>query len=189
MLDELGEPYLEAAALTNLGRLYTSQRRWEQTEAAYGRALELYLSAGRRGPETALCRNGLGVAAFETGRPHLGVELLEAALREYGDDPRQAAERALTPANLGRAVFAIGETDRADHLLRRALALQESALGSEHPDVAVTLGYLAEAMKAQGLKKQSRVFIKRAESIQALRDETNAAGATVDAGVWLNRGR
>ncbi len=127
------------------------------------------------------------MVAIETQRPNRAIELLEQALAEYGDDPRQAQHRAAALTNLGRAYLSIGNIDQAEGLLRTALELQEASIGPDHPDVAVTLRHLASAALAQGLKRQSKAFAKRAAAIRALTDQSNAAGVTIDASVWLQR--
>ena len=45
---------------------------------------------------------------------------------------------------LKRTAYALGELDRAETLSVRALALQEASLGTEHPEVALTVFNAAE---------------------------------------------
>jgi tetratricopeptide (TPR) repeat protein len=189
MLTQQGDHARAAAALTSLGALHHQLRDWPQARAAFSRALELYLAAGPAGPETAVCHNGLGSAAFESGRLHEAVLHFEAALEQYGDDPGLAPWRAKTLANLGRVTLPLGDPSRSESLLQRALAIQEAALGPHHPDLAVTLGYLAQAEAMRGEKHRSAALRKRAKAIRAQAYDANGGGATVDVSAWMGRPR
>ena len=48
----------------------------------------------------------------------------------------------------------------------RALAIQERALGKDHPNVAITLLILGDACKAAGNNKTAREFYERAMKIR-----------------------
>ena len=60
-----------------------------------------------------------------------------------------------------------GDLTTADASLRRALALQESALGRSHPDLASTLNNLAIIAERTGQLKDAEVFYRRAARIAA----------------------
>ena len=72
------------------------------------------------------------------------VELCE---RHFGPDHVETA-RALT--NLARVAVIRREMDEAEPLLRRALAIQERALGVDHPDTARTLAVLGGYLQGRG---------------------------------------
>ncbi len=50
----------------------------------------------------------------------------------------------------------------------RALAIQERALGKEHPNVAITLLILGDACKAAGDNKGARDFYEKATKIREI---------------------
>jgi tetratricopeptide (TPR) repeat protein len=187
MLTDQGETVSVAAAWTSLGRLHHERRHWAESGKAYGRALELYLAAGVTGPEAALCRNGMGAAAFDAGRRKEATAYFEQALEGLGDAPRFAPVRAAALANLGRAALAAGDMDRAENLFRQALELQQKTLGPRHPDVALTLRFQAQAAAMRGDKALSKALMRQARDIQALADEANGGGATVDVSAWMEQ--
>ena len=65
-----------------------------------------------------------------------------------------------------------GKTNYFDHARApyeerlRALAIQERALGKEHPNVAITLLILGDACKAAGDNKGAREFYERSLKIR-----------------------
>ncbi|MHC5112080.1 MAG: tetratricopeptide repeat protein [Planctomycetota bacterium] len=89
--------------------------------------------------------------------------LAEAALtveREFQDEPLTEAAVRVT---IGRTYKSLGKMDKAEQHLQRALALREKALSTEHPDLADSLGALAELRMAEGryaeaLELQQRVL-------------------------------
>ena len=70
-----------------------------------------------------------------------------------------------------RLVFA-GKTNHFDHHRApyeerlRALAMQERALGKDHPNVAITLLILGDACKAAGDNKAAKEFYERSLKIR-----------------------
>jgi class 3 adenylate cyclase/tetratricopeptide (TPR) repeat protein len=90
-----------------------------------------------------------------------------ASLAERSDmddaQPR-AAGRVLN--NTGRYLLERGRYAEAQALLERALAIRERALGPDHPDVATSLNYLAEAHKLQGWYPEAQARYDRALAIR-----------------------
>ena len=58
-----------------------------------------------------------------------------------------------------------GNYAEAEVLLKRALAMDEKALGPEHPDVAMNLVNMAELYKNQGQYGAAEPLLKRALTI------------------------
>ena len=58
-----------------------------------------------------------------------------------------------------------GRYAEAEPLLRRALAIDEKALGPEHPDTAATLNSLAELYNKQGRYAEAEPLYRRALAI------------------------
>ena len=59
-----------------------------------------------------------------------------------------------------------GRFTEAERVFRRAMSLQESALGPKHLEVGVTLFSLAEALRAQGKVEEAEPFFKRSLAIR-----------------------
>jgi tetratricopeptide (TPR) repeat protein len=55
--------------------------------------------------------------------------------------------------------------DQAESIYRRALAIKETLLGADHPDIAVTLNNLALLLKQQGHPTDAATIYKRALTI------------------------
>ena len=82
-----------------------------------------------------------------------------------GDDPPLGAEAAssylLNQLSLYRSV-ALAAYAQAQLLLERALAIDEKALGPDHPDMANTLNNLGSILEPQGDLAGARSYYERA---------------------------
>ena len=67
--------------------------------------------------------------------------------------------------NLATIYQAQGRHAEAGPLYRRALAIQEKAIGSEHVEVAISLDNLATVYRAQGRYTEAEPLYQRALSI------------------------
>ncbi len=65
-----------------------------------------------------------------------------------------------------RLYYQQGENDRAEQLYRRSLAIREKALGSDHPDVAMSLDNLAKLYQAQGKYAEAEPLLQRSLAIR-----------------------
>jgi tetratricopeptide (TPR) repeat protein len=65
-----------------------------------------------------------------------------------------------------RQLYDRGEYERATFLTKEALELTEKQFGPEHPDVASTLGYLANLYYLRGQYSQAEPLHKRAITIR-----------------------
>ena len=77
----------------------------------------------------------------------LAASVVDLAELHFGPQHLETA-KALT--NLARVALMQSETATAEPLLRRALALQEQALGQDHPDTARTLAGLGGCYQGRG---------------------------------------
>jgi tetratricopeptide (TPR) repeat protein len=92
--------------------------------------------------------------------------------------------------NLAVSLHDSGDFARAEPLYRRALAIDEKALGPEHPDVAISLNNLASLSKDKGDYAGAEPLLRRALAIdeKALGPEhPNVAAGLNNLGLLLGR--
>lgn len=132
---------------------------------------------------------------FEGGDPDAGpsdslrvVALLDRGVRDARALAGEPAVQAELYQTLGEIYHKLGDFDRADSLLRAALAERRSSLGSDHPDVArslIALGVLradqSQLDEAERLVREGLAMNRR----RARTDPTNLARATTALGVVL----
>ncbi len=109
-------------------------------------------------------RIALVEALYEAGRYREALEPSQAAL----DDARALADtlrEALACNRRGMILRAQGEYAAARPLYERALAINEQALGPQHPHVAQSLNNLAGLLHAQGEYAAARPLSERALAI------------------------
>ena len=137
---------LTATGLSNLGNVRYLQGKFSEAETAHRRALAIREKVlGPNHPDTATSLNNLANVLFEQGK----------------DDRTSAAEQRAR-ASSGQRVQSISEVEG---LYRRALAIQERALGPEHPALANTLNNLAAMLDQQGKFSESEPLQRRALAI------------------------
>jgi tetratricopeptide (TPR) repeat protein len=120
--------------------------------------------------------------AFWPGCAQLLPHVLTAAHHAQATDTAEVA----TASILGRAGRYLHLRRRAEYataraLLERALAIQESALGADHPEVAVTLHSLGFVLRDQVDLPGARAHLERALAIQ----ETTLGPDHVEVGLTL----
>jgi len=143
--------------LINLGVLYAGQRRGEDAEAAYHRALAL-------DPENATALTHLGVLLADMDQPTDA----EAFHRHALDiDPDHAAAHT----NLGLLLLAQRRIDEAEACQRRAVAL-----APESPQVHTNLGNL---LAAHGAAQDAEAHLRRALAL-----DPASASACLNLGVF-----
>ena len=101
----------------------------------------------------ALC--GIGTLAQETNKQNLTPSVQSADLLE--------ADRL---DGLASASFSKRDYKAAAELLKKSLALREKALGSDHPDVAITLHNLANVYHSAGKYDDAEPFYLRSIAIR-----------------------
>jgi serine/threonine-protein kinase len=81
---------------------------------------------------------------------------------------RSARVSGMLANHQGAVLHAIGRYPEAESRFRRALALRESALGKEHPDVASSLGNLGSALASQGKLDDAQQLQERALALRVV---------------------
>lgn len=113
----------------------------------------------------------------------LWEEYTSAGLQAYGAGQygraemflNRAAQKAeeLGPKELGRSLNNLGElarrrgkTAEAEGFFKRAVAVKETGLGADHPDVATSLNNLAQVHLAQRREAEAAALLERSLAIQ-----------------------
>ncbi len=141
---------VEARAMFQAGELAEQRIDWRAAYADYRRAAGLQ-------PSNRSYAQRAGRLADVMGDYPVAASFKEAALRlvtsELGPDARETATAlnnlAITYENLARYA-------EAEPLLRRAIAIDEKALGKEHPDVATHYSNLAVIASGPGQIRRGR---------------------------------
>jgi tetratricopeptide (TPR) repeat protein len=120
-------------------------------ERSYPEASKLLASSlEMREQELQQAQTRVGDAAFFLGSSLYG----QGRYRESADAYRKAlsvrGEDATTLNNLALSLHSAGDYAAAEPLIRRALAIDEKALGPEHPATAMNLENLAELLEDKG---------------------------------------
>jgi serine/threonine-protein kinase len=150
-----------AAALNNLGLVYSDEGRLRDAATTLERALAIRMKAN--GPLTT------AVATTGANLSHVYRELgdLDTAER-YANDSLGTAEKILPPnhpfiasplAKLGLIAEKRGDRGRARALYERSIAAYERATGE--PGLACALGYLADLLREQGETKEALRLYER----------------------------
>ena len=119
------------------------------------RAEATYREVLTRDPLNFEACDALATILAQRGRAAEAASFFELALKMKPDD-------AIAHSNYGGVLDALGRRQEALEHYERALAIQERALGPDHPNVALTLELLAQAQK--------RSQEPRAKGIARLRD-------------------
>ena len=69
----------------------------------------------------------------------------------------------------GKSVTSIGNYSKAEALYKRALEIEEKALGPDHPVVAISLYNLAHLYRATNRDDEVKQLEKHAEEIRAIK--------------------
>ena len=103
----------------------------------------------------------LARAEYEQGRYTAAESALQKVLAVHDDDP-------VVLNNLALALDAQAKYNEAEPLYKRALAINEKALGPNHPSVAVVLSNLGDLQRKEARYSEAELLYKRALAI----DET-----------------
>lgn len=144
-----------AMGLNKLALLLKNKRDYTSAEPLFRRALAiLEQTLGPEHPETATCLTDLGSMLITQG---------DQVIQEYVLD-------SVRRSTIGFDNFAILLKSYGDHgaepLFRRALAIWEKTLGSEHPETARGLAKLADVLKSKRDYASAEILCRRALSIQ-----------------------
>ncbi|WNG41574.1 CHAT domain-containing protein [Archangium violaceum] len=167
----LGKQHPDVAiSLSNLGHLYMVQGLYSRAEPLHERALTIWEAVlGKQHPHVAISLNNLANLYTEQG---LHSRATYSYRPEVGWAPPIGYERLRPSAALNRSANLYNEQvlySRAESLYERALAIQEAALGKQHPYVAESLKGLARLRLAQDQTARAVSLLSRAFSISELR--------------------
>lgn len=135
----LGEHPTTATSISNLGNVLYLQGKYAQAEAVYRRALQMR--------EKLLGGDHADVAT--------SLNNLANVLQELNKDQQVGASEARARARLGSGISAATDVEA---MYRRALAIQERALGRAHPATANSLNNLAVLLGLRGDFSQAELL-------------------------------
>jgi len=161
-----GQPRVRARLLNAIGVVYTNLAAYSQADTLLREALALTeQTAGMNDAQTADVLDNLAVLANHRSDRANGRAWAERAVRI-----REALGDSLGLAtSLGEeAVFPIAQGDlkTGRQLIERALAIQESRLGPDHPDVATSLNTLASVRLNSSDYRGAITALKRVRAIR-----------------------
>ena len=160
-IDEAAKSKGLSRDLNNLGSMLRSAHRLPEAEKLYVRALAVdERNVGPRHRDVARDLNNIALLLRDEGKEtdaeplqRRAITILEDLLRE--NPGKSSSELASALSN-----FAAGlpqdRAKEAESLYRRALELNEKELGTEHPNIAVNLNNLAEALAIVRKERRSR---------------------------------
>lgn len=165
-----GRPDVERMRVTllgDVGRAHAAQGRWLHAVAVYrttlGAAERVH---GARAPEVVAWLVALGAACEDAARYTGAARALARAQRVLGAnglaDTVDAASAYRRLASLARAR---GRPAEGEPYARRAVALREAALGSDHPEVGRDLLTLAGVLCAEGRHVEAQPLFQRAHEV------------------------
>ena len=135
---------LTATSISNLGNMLYLQGKFSEAEQVHRRALAIRMKVlGSGHPDTAISLNNLANVLFEQGK----------------DEQLAPSEQR------ARARDQIRVFTETEDLYRRALAIQESALGPEHPAIGATLNNLGALLDQGGRHSEAEPLQRRALAV------------------------
>jgi tetratricopeptide (TPR) repeat protein/predicted Ser/Thr protein kinase len=161
---EIGTPHGEGRALLLLGDLQTKRRKIAEAKANLREALRRADVAGddatRVEALTQLMRVSYLEHDMDTGEA-LAADA-RAALDRLGNAPLLEADYYL---HHGSLALARGDNEHASEYHHRALEIREEQLGADHPEVAISLTNISNALRGQGQHHESEEMARRALAI------------------------
>ena len=178
-----------AASLNNLAMLYHAQGRYAEAEPLFQRALAILEEAlGPQHPKIATGLHNLAWAYCSQARRWWDIKIFAliigigcgvGLLLQVGDQVGAVlGPFHMVPivirlvgglAGLGGMLYFVWFVRhgfaKAEPLFQRALAIQEQALGPQHPQIAADLNYLATIYLIQGRKAKAKPLLQRALAI------------------------
>ena len=157
-----------ATGLNNLAEVYSAQGRYAEAEPLHKRALAIREKAlGPEHPDVAQSLNNLSGLLPLPGPLRRGRAVLQPGAGDRREGSRAGApQRGHAPQQPGGALSGTrGNYAEAEPLHRRALAINEQALGPEHPLTAISLDNLAVLYNKQGRYAEAEPLYKRTLAI------------------------
>ena len=140
---------------------------FDAAEQLYRRSLDLNIRAlGPCHPDTSSSLNNLGLALKDKGDYDGAKEYLQRAVELDERTSPFTLETANSIDHLATVCGLRGEFGRAEELQRRSLAIRESVVGREHPDVASSLDGLSVLLFNRHKWAEAESFCRRALHIR-----------------------
>lgn len=166
-----GKHPLVAECSSMLGLVLMAQGHYDEAEASFKRALEMFRELiGEENEEVSMCLNNLGALYGETEDAVLSERYYRDALamnqRLLGNDNLRVAR---SMHNLGFHLNGMGDYLGAEKLLRDALDIRRRLLGPDHPDVALTAHILGQVHRARHEYDVAEALFREALAIRRAR--------------------
>jgi tetratricopeptide (TPR) repeat protein/predicted Ser/Thr protein kinase len=161
---QIGTSHGEGRALLLLGDLQTKRRKIPEAKLHLREALRRADVAGDDATRVEALTQLMRVSYLEhdpDGGEALAADA-RAALDRLGSAPLLEADFYL---HCGSLALARGDNENAGEYHRRALEIREAQLGADHPEVAISLTNISNALRAQGLHQQSEEMARKALAI------------------------
>ena len=171
--------------LNNLAGMLRSAHRLPEAEKLYVRALAVdEHNVGPRHRDIARDLNNIALLLRDEGKEtdaeplqRRAITILEDLLRE---NPGISSSELASALSNFAAGLPQDRAKEAESLYRRALELNEKELGTEHPNIAVNLNNLAEALRLSGKSEEAEALFRRALRIdESVLGPQNPTVATV----------
>jgi tetratricopeptide (TPR) repeat protein/predicted Ser/Thr protein kinase len=160
----IGTSHGEGRALLLLGDLQTKRRKVSEAKLHLREALRRADVAGDDATRVQALTQLMRVSYLEhdlDGGDALAADA-RAALDRLGSAPLLEADFYL---HYGSLELARGDNEHAGEYHRRALEIREAQLGADHPEVAISLTNISNALRAQGQHQQSEEMARKALAI------------------------
>jgi tetratricopeptide (TPR) repeat protein len=158
-----------ATMYTNLGHALREQGRSTEALRAFNHALLLHRRArGEHDPFAAAFISNAGLIAYDERRWRDADAAFEEALRIFNGAKRPDAYAfyiGVIETQLGDSLLAQGKAKEAQHRYQSALAHIESSVGTDHPQLVLTLTGLGRSELALGAVASARRVLARAVEI------------------------
>jgi tetratricopeptide (TPR) repeat protein/predicted Ser/Thr protein kinase len=161
---KIGTSHGEGRALLLLGDLQTKRRKIPEAKQHLREALRRADVAGDDATRVEALTQLMRVAYLEHDLDE-GEALAadaRAALDRLGSAPLLEADFYL---QVGSLALGRGENEQAGEYHRRALEIREAQLGADHPEVAISLTNISNALRAQGHHEESEEMARKALAI------------------------
>jgi tetratricopeptide (TPR) repeat protein len=158
---QIGTSHGEGRALLLLGDLQTKRRKVSEAKLHLREALRRADVAGDDATRVEALTQLMRVSYLEhdlDGGEALAADA-RAALDRLGSSPLLEADFYL---HYGSLALARGDNENAGEYHRRALEIREALLGADHPEVAISLTNVSNALRAQGQHQQSEQMARKA---------------------------
>ncbi len=158
-------------AYQNLASARANIDDYEGAVAPLQKAMSIYAKSLPEAHPTAIgAITRLAVLLFQRERFNEAEGQFREALRRLDRVPITLTTPA-TLTDFGINQIELGKYDEAEELLRRALSLRETLLGPKNPEVARTLGNLAEVEYRRGRFEAALDLVRQTTEILASRDK------------------